>query len=325
MGGPNRSKPPRTPRLVESGVIPSMWPDDDGEASQTDQTALISSMNARSKKRPAVMVMAGSSAGRVLTIATSKVTLGRSKQADFTLTDQGISRLHCEIASTGGGYSITDLGSTNGTLVNGGRIDCVPLKPGDRIQLGPEAVLQFDLYDEEQEGLANKLYEAATRDLLTRALNRRAFQERLVAEVAYAIRHREKLVAIAVDIDHFKSVNDSYGHAAGDSVLSEVGAAVASTLRNEDVFARMGGEEFALLGRGLSLRNGLKMAERIRKLVEERVFVFEAHRFRVTLSAGVAELAETGSPMQGDTLLQLADARLYAAKRAGRNRVATKV
>jgi diguanylate cyclase (GGDEF)-like protein len=309
------SKPPR-------GAIPSLW-EDDTEFSTTDQTGVIAPKSVRSAQRPALMVLSGSSAGKVLRISTENVVLGRSSVVDLPLTDNGISRKHCELRRLGPTrFLLTDLGSTNGTLVNGKKIDgTAELQAGDRIQLGPDAVLQFAFYDEAEEGLANTLYEAATRDLLTRALNRRAFQERLTAEVAYAARHSEKLVAIAIDIDHFKVVTDTYGHAAGDAVLRDVASSISSTLRSEDVFARIGGEEFVLLGRGLSLRKGTLMAERIRKLVEEREFHFEAHRFNVTISAGVAELKETGREGTGEPLLQLADGRLYAAKRLGRNRV----
>jgi diguanylate cyclase (GGDEF)-like protein len=318
------SKPPRGKRAsADDGDIPSLWRDDETEFSTTDQTAVIAPKSVRSAQRPALMVLSGSSAGKVLRISTDAIVLGRSSGADLTLSDNGISRKHCELKRLGpSAFLITDLGSTNGTLVNGVCINgATELRPGDRIQLGPEAVLQFAFYDDAEEGLANTLYEAATRDPLTRALNRRAFEERLVAEVAYAARHRERLIVIAVDIDHFKVVNDTYGHAAGDAVLRDVASSIASTLRSEDVFARVGGEEFVLLGRGLSLRKGAAMAERIRKLIEDRMFGFEAHRFHVTVSSGVAELEEAGREPTGEPLLQLADTRLYAAKRQGRNRV----
>src|SRR5438105_4653804 len=95
-----------------------------------------------------------------------------------------------------------------------------------------------------EEGLALRLYEAATRDALTRAYNRRHLQERLAAELSYAKRHSTSLAAVLFDIDHFKAVNDLHGHTAGDAVLRETAAVVAETLRTEDIFARWGGEEF---------------------------------------------------------------------------------
>ena len=100
-------------------------------------------------------------------------------------------------ASGYNGFVIEDAGSTNGTLVNGDTVRRKDVVPGDRIQLGPDVVLQLGWFDETEEALANRLVEAARRDVLTGALNRRAFEERFAAELAYATRHREKLVAIA--------------------------------------------------------------------------------------------------------------------------------
>src|SRR5690348_16682528 len=120
---PKSSKPPRVksgsdePAAVPSS-IPSMW-DDEVEVSHTDRTALVAPKSIRSAQRPALMVMAGSSAGKVLRIERTKVVVGRSKQVDFPLSDEGISRKHFEIdrAEGTGSYFLTDLGSTNGTLV----------------------------------------------------------------------------------------------------------------------------------------------------------------------------------------------------------------
>ena len=218
---------------------------------------------------------------------------------------------------------IEDLGSTNGTLVNGGRVTRVELGAGDRIQLGPDVVLQFGFYDDAEESLATKLYEAATRDPLTRAHNRRYLMERLSAEVSFATRHSQKLVAVIFDIDYFKRVNDEHGHAVGDTVLREVAFAVTQTLRNEDVLARYGGEEFVVLARGLSLKNGAMLAERMRHALEVRTIEAEGKKMRVTVSSGVAALEECKLP-NGASLLALADARLYRAKSAGRNCIVAK-
>jgi diguanylate cyclase (GGDEF)-like protein len=271
------------------------------------------------------MVLSGSAAGKVFPVVVDPFVVGRGRDADLTLSDTGISRVHCAISRDAAGrYLLVDHRSTNGTLVNGSRIERLELRAGDRIQIGSEAVLQFGFFDEAEETLVNQLYESATRDPLTRALNRRAFEDRLLAEVSYAVRHKDKLVAILFDVDRFKVINDTHGHAAGDEVLRGVSNAIATALRTEDVFARYGGEEFVLLGRGLKLPNGVKLAERIRTLVESTDFSAATPGSTVTLSAGVAELAETPGDSDGSGLLVLADKRLYAAKRAGRNRVVAK-
>jgi two-component system, cell cycle response regulator len=299
--------------------------DDEIDGSRTDQTAVLAPTSMRSAQRPTLMVLAGAAAGKVFTVDSKRFTIGRGKASNLTLSDQGVSRTHCAIvADDGGRYFIEDLVSTNGTLVNGVRVKRIELNAGDRFQVGADAVLQFGFFDAAEEGLVNQLYESATRDPLTRALNRRAFQDRLMAEISYAIRHREKLVAILLDIDHFKKINDSHGHATGDVVLRDVAKAIATTLRHEDVFARYGGEEFVLLARGLKLANGAKLAERIRHLVETSDFGVAERPLRVTLSAGVAEFNESTNDVTGEMLLRLADGRLYVAKSEGRNRVVAK-
>jgi two-component system, cell cycle response regulator len=301
--------------------IPKLY-DEDIEGSRTDQTAIMVPTSVRSALRPTLMALAGSVAGKVFPIQVDRFTIGRGRDASLCLADAGVSRLHCAIRrDERGRYFLDDLTSTNGTFLNGARVDTAELGASDRFQVGAEVVFQFSFFDAAEEGIVKQLYESATRDPLTRALNRRAFQDRLLAEISYAGRHRDGLVAILLDIDHFKSINDTYGHAAGDAVLRDVAAAISSTLRTEDVFARYGGEEFVLIGRGLSLSNGAKLAERIRALVESSEFVVSPYRLRVTLSAGVAELSEVQTDTLGDKLLQLADTRLYAAKGGGRNRV----
>jgi diguanylate cyclase (GGDEF)-like protein len=309
---------------LSPAAVPNLY-DDDVEASRTDETALLAPKSLRSEQRPTLMILAGAAAGKVFPLEGDRTTIGRASNAALTLTDPGVSRMHCAISrDAAGNYFVDDLLSRNGTIVNGHQIKRHQLQAGDRLQVGAEAVLQFGFFDAAEEGLVNQLYESATRDPLTRALNRRAFQDRLTAEISYALRHREKLVAILLDIDHFKSINDTHGHAMGDVVLRGVATTIATTLRNEDVFARYGGEEFVLLGRGLKLPNGVKLAERIRHLVETAEFAAQNHPIRVTLSAGVAEFGENDNDATGEKLLRLADSRLYAAKAGGRNRVVAK-
>lgn len=326
MGDAKDQKPAASPSAPGNppSAVPRMWREDEPEPSSTFPTGIPRLSPACSVKRPHLLVITGATAGRVLLIESAKLTIGRSRQADFTLPDDGVSRMHCGIACDGTTCVISDLGSTHGTVINGTRVESVQLSPGDRVQLGPNVLLEYDLCEGLEEGVADKLYHGATRDLLTRALNRRAFQERLCAEVAYAARHRAKLIAASIDIDCLDALVDRHGHAAGDAVLRDVATAIASTLRSEDVLARPRREGFVVLGRGLALRNGVKLAERIRKLLEEHVVTFDGLSLRVTVSAGVAELGEVEAPATANALLLLADDRLAAAKAAGTNRVGSK-
>jgi diguanylate cyclase (GGDEF)-like protein len=160
------------------------------------------------------------------------------------------------------------------------------------------------------------------RDTLTRAHNRRYLVERLASELAYARRHKTPLALILFDIDHFKRVNDTYGHLAGDEVLREVAALISRLIRTEDVFARYGGEEFVVLARGIEHENAVRFAERIRSAVHRLEVAQEKGVLQVTISAGVSSIAEIPDANRSpDTLFRLADERLYRAKSGGRNRV----
>jgi diguanylate cyclase (GGDEF)-like protein len=122
------------------------------------------------------------------------------------------------------------------------------------------------------------------------------------------------------DLDHFKKVNDSHGHHAGDVVLRAVAAQVQRLIRTEDVLARYGGEEFVVIVRGITHANVALFAERIRRAVEELVVPLGDLRLTASISLGVASVSD-GSEVSVDALLQLADERLYKAKEGGRNRV----
>ncbi len=182
--------------------------------------------------------------------------------------------------------------------------------------------MKFTYSDELEEAFHNKMYEAALRDGLTQAYNKRHFLERLTAEMAYACRHGTPLTMLMLDIDHFKQVNDTHGHPAGDHVLAKLARLVMCALRTEDLFARYGGEEFSVLCRGVSLDQAAILAERLRSTVETTVFEYQRRRIPITTSIGVASLVDRTD--DGTRLIADADGALYEAKRAGRNRVVTR-
>jgi len=277
-------------------------------------------------ERALLLLLTGTNAGQVFAIEDRETLIGRARDAQVRVEDVGISRRHSRIVRREDGrFFVEDLRSTNGTFVNGERGDRIELRPGDRIQVGPNVVLRFSLIDETEESLARQLFEASTRDPLTRAYNRRYFVERLQAELAFAQRHRARLSVIAFDLDHFKSINDTYGHPFGDAVLKVVSAQVLRLIRTEDVFARFGGEEFLVLVRGIEHANVALVAERIRRSIDRLQIPFDGRDVRVSISVGVASLSEcsdAGDETEGGAeLLKLADERLYKAKAGGRNRV----
>ena len=124
-----------------------------------------------------------------------------------------------------------------------------------------------------------------------------------------------------MDIDHFKNLNDTYGHLAGDAVLRAVSAQVQKLIRVEDLLARYGGEEFVILARSTGRTDATRLAERIRRTIEELKVEDGAHTVGVTVSIGLTPLSDVGDAGGPNDLLALADERLYRAKNGGRNRV----
>lgn len=161
-------------------------------------------------------------------------------------------------------------------------------------------------------------------DPLTGVNNRRFFDQRLQEEVARAQRHEVPLSCLMLDIDHFKNINDTYGHPLGDRVLIDAAAIMRTQLRGSDLLARYGGEEFAALLTHTNTHDALEIAERIRSAIAEHAFLAaDKNSLRVTLSTGIATLQRGGTDVLGECarLVASADHALYAAKHAGRNRV----
>lgn len=163
-------------------------------------------------------------------------------------------------------------------------------------------------------------------DTLTAVNNRRFFDQRLTEEIKVAKREREPLTCLMLDVDHFKAVNDNYGHQTGDQVLMEVAALIRAQLRGSDVLARYGGEEFATLLPGTEETSALEVAERIRETIAERRFTSQAgQQFSITMSIGLALFYPGADPVDdatwGELLVGKADESLYRCKTAGRNRV----
>jgi two-component system cell cycle response regulator len=270
--------------------------------------------------RPTLTMITGPQAGSILTLDRNETLLGRASECDVHVEDLGASRRHARILRMpDGSFTLEDLGSRNGTTVHGLPIQTHPLADGDRVGLGPSVFMRFAYTDQTEEDLLRRLYTSSIRDALTGALNRTHLLERLSAEIAFAKRHRAPLSLLLLDLDHFKHVNDTRGHLAGDFVLRESCALIKSTLRAEDIFARYGGEEFVIVARGIDVDHALLFAERVRVVVGAASFSHEGQTIGVTVSIGVASLSCCAANAGGRDLVKLADARLYEAKRRGRN------
>jgi two-component system, cell cycle response regulator len=267
-----------------------------------------------------LIVLAGSAMGEMFKLSNNPTVIGRGQTAHVRLVDEGISREHCEIQVDGETMVLHDLDSTNGTFCQGERIDRHVLEDGDKILVGSNTVLKFTYHDSLDELFQRQMYESALRDDLTKTFNKKYFTDRLESEFAFAMRTKAPLSLVVFDLDHFKEVNDTYGHPVGDEVLAGVARIVASLIRAEDVFARVGGEEFGLICRMTDKSQVLTVAERMRSTVASHKFSVEGKQIPIAISAGTASIPDSHLA-DAQALVAAADQAMYEAKRTGRNRV----
>ncbi|MFT4713931.1 MAG: diguanylate cyclase (GGDEF)-like protein [Candidatus Azotimanducaceae bacterium] len=270
-------------------------------------------------KRPCLIMIRGDFIGQVYELNGDVTTLGRSDDIDVVVSHSSISRRHALILKRIDGFQITDLNSTNGTFVNKYRVEQpVRLTEGDKLTLG-EVTFKFSYQDEDDTKYHMMLRNMAVKDGLTRIYNKRYFDEALEKEYEYNKRNKSGLSIVFFDIDHFKTVNDDYGHPAGDLVLKNLAALVENEVRGYDVFARYGGDEFVFLMRGTSLDAAVVLAERVRKAVDAHRFEYDGEVLNLTISSGVTHWNGDDDISSGKDLLKLVDAELYKAKGAGKN------
>jgi two-component system cell cycle response regulator len=285
------------------------------------ETAAPSSGGLRFERVFILTVLAGPQMGLAHEIDGAEVVLGRGEGCGMVLNDPGLSRRHCRIIKQGEQLFIEDLDSSNGTFVDG---DLVrgrrALAEGARIHLGRHTVLSLTRQDPLERHAARQLYESSMRDPLTELYNRRFFDQRLREEYAFASRHQRPLSVILLDLDHFKRVNDSFGHPAGDEVLKQVARLIKRSVRQEDVACRLGGEEFGVIVRTDGREGARALAERMRKRIEDSPVYHGDQLIFVTTSLGIATAAPPHMLESPDALLAAADQALYRAKGDGRNR-----
>jgi two-component system cell cycle response regulator len=183
------------------------------------------------RDRAYLVVLAGASVGEMYKIEGDKTVIGRGQKAQIRLLDDGISREHAQLVLLNERIVLQDLGSTNGTYCNGLKVEAnKELVDGDKILVGSTTILKFTYHDNLDEIFQKQMYESALRDGLTKAFNKKYFTDRLESEFTFAIRHVSPLTLVLFDIDHFKKVNDTHGHQAGDYVLSEIATLLTGAL-----------------------------------------------------------------------------------------------
>ena len=292
----------------------------DSDTTATDLQSL-SETPTSSRLRACLTVITGTAAGQTFKLAKGDAVIGRSPTAAIRVVDDGVSRNHARIRHDSNGLFVDDMDSRNGTFVNGSKIaGSAMLREGDKIQVGRTTVLRFAFHDDLDESFHENLVSSALRDPLTKLFNKRYLLDRLDSELKFARRHGTPLSLLMLDLDHFKKINDTEGHLAGDAVLTNLAAVLTKAVRNEDVVARFGGEELAIILRAIPMDPAAMLAERLRKLVEQTATSHGGHELRATVSIGAAGYPSTPAETV-EQLIEAADRALYAAKHAGRNRV----
>jgi two-component system, cell cycle response regulator len=278
-----------------------------------------------------LVVINGTDLGRKYSLDGDALTIGRANTAQIQIDDEAASRRHAVVEPGAAEVVLRDLGSTNGTLVNERPIREQVLQDGDCIQIGA-TLLKFLAGNNAEWSYHDEIYRLTTSDPVTHAYNKRYFLQELERELSRCVRHRKDLALVMLDIDHFKAVNDEYGHVAGDHVLRQCAERVLAMIRSEDTFARFGGEEFTLLLPESGRAEAEITAEKVRRAISETPFLCEGAEIPLTMSLGIADLGEyvdvtAGSRPDGtleldtEAFIRIADERLYQAKKAGRNRV----
>ena len=293
-------------------------PDHDASSETTQRTLLSPGPGTPAPASACVVVIHGEGLGRRADIDAAPVLIGRSQEAGLCIAHKSVSREHCRIWRDGEHYRIRDLGATNPTRLNEVPIAEAMLADGDHIVVG-ESLLKFIGQTSVEAHYHEEIYQLATLDALTELYNRRHFMEVLDKEISRALRHRRALALCIIDVDLFKPVNDTFGHIAGDEVLRRMAAVLRQHVRSDDIAARIGGEEFAVLLPEGSADDAIAFAERLREAIAATIFSPGGAPRQITVSVGVASLrAPVTSRSQ---LLAAADAALYRAKHEGRNRV----
>jgi diguanylate cyclase (GGDEF)-like protein len=287
----------------------------------TTAITVISKISERAVSRAAALVVIhGEDLGRKFDLTEPETMIGRSSRCDIQIDQDAVSRHHAKLTNEHGRVTVEDQGSTNGTIINDEHIDAAHrLRNGDLIKIG-RTIFKFIASNNIEAAYHDEIYRMTTVDGLTQVFNRRYFEDAIERELSRSRRYTRPLALVMIDIDHFKKINDGYGHLAGDAVLKDVAGVIRSRTRREDVLARYGGEEFALLLPEIDVKGATHLAEKLRKLVEKHTFTFDGETIPVTLSAGVAVVLKKSEDSQ--ELIRRADEKLYEAKSAGRNRVA---
>lgn len=265
-----------------------------------------------------LVVIHGEGLGKRQDVRDETVRIGRAPDCTLLIAHPSISRRHCEVWREEGRYWVRDLGATNRTRVNDRPVERVELKDGDHLTVG-ETLLKFISHESLEARYHEEVYQLATQDGLTELANRRHFAAQIDIEIVRSLRHARDMSLCLIDIDHFKPINDRFGHIAGDLVLKQMATVIRGNLRREDLAARIGGEEFAIVLPETAAENATVFANTLREAIAAEPFHLGGEVHHLTVSIGIAGLGPHASDRS--SLMRNADKALYHAKESGRNRV----
>jgi diguanylate cyclase (GGDEF)-like protein len=275
-----------------------------------------------SATKPAfLIVLNGRGIGTHYTLIRGETWVGRSRNAQIRIDDESVSRLHARILSTAGNAALQDLRSKNGTYVNSVRIRDTRLLNGDIVRVGRVSLKYLSGRNVEHE-FHREIYRLSTTDPLTHTFNRAYLFDFLAREAVSRERYGRLLSVALFDIDHFKRINDTYGHPVGDNVLREVAKLVGRNLRRSDVLARYGGDEFCVVLPELGSDQAYITCEKLRRLIANKPFHVGREHLAVTATFGLHSIDVKGEGLDIERVIAEADGYLLEAKRKGRNRTA---
>ncbi len=268
-------------------------------------------------RKPCLTVISGGPVGMLYTLPLKAgMLIGRGRDADVRLTNRRASRRHARIrVNPEGSAIIEDLGSTNGTFLNGKPVRRYQLKDGDKLSLGPNAVVRFSYQDGVERDFHQALIDSEIRDPLTGIYTRSYIFEQIALTCAHAQRYTTRLALLVFDIDRFSRINNMYGTTAGNLVVKTIARIVRRELRMDDIYARCGVDRFVVMGRDISDAGAVMLARRIRRAIKSRKIVFQGTHIPASVSIGIATLSEKIN--EPTPLIRLAERYLRMAKNAG--------
>jgi diguanylate cyclase (GGDEF)-like protein len=269
--------------------------------------------------RPYLMVIGGTRVGELHALTRERTVVGRSPEAQIRLRDDGISRAHAEILLDGGRLRVRDLGSTNGTFLNGARTDARELSDGDKLSIGEATLMLFTHNDGLEAGYQRGRFLAAVSDPVTSALKRDVFVERLAQEVSFARRHGAPLAVVAWELDGIAALEARLGPAGARQGLAAAARAARGALLDGDVVGLLAPGRFAVACRETDEHAAQDRAARLRAAVAAATFDAGRPEAPLTASVGVVECREGNektTPAAAEALLRDAEAALAAALRA---------